>query len=197
MSHSSILSVKSLSIVFAWSVVGAVLGLAPPAGAASVTFSINANGAKEVSVNGVPNQGDPDGTAIGTVFLDSGTTGNTGTAIISVVVSNIDFPFSGFHIHQAPVTTTGPIVLNFGNPESFSVGNTVNATITNLSSATINSAIADPSGFYFNMHNTPFPGGAVRDQLGILAPSTVPEPSSLVLLSCGLVGIVVARRRRR
>ncbi|HUS07742.1 MAG TPA: CHRD domain-containing protein [Bryobacteraceae bacterium] len=165
-----------------------VLGLtvAGMANATIITYYINANGAKEVSAAGVPNQGDPDGTAVGTVALDN----VAGSAIINLVLANLAYPLTGFHIHQAPATTTGAIVLNFGNPETFRSGNNVSATVTGLSTTTISSVFADPTAFYFNLHNSVYPGGAVRDQL------TVPEPASFGLAAAGLLIASLVRRRR-
>src|SRR4051794_2704350 len=83
-----------------------LVGACPCAWGASQTFNILANGIKEVSAGGTPGQGDLDGTAIGTLALDS----VAGTATINVTLSNIDLAtLSGHHIHQAPATTTGSI----------------------------------------------------------------------------------------
>ena len=166
--------------------------LASPARAASVTYNINANGAAEVTSGGVPNQGDPNGLAVGTLTLDNGTgSGNTGSAVINLTVSNINGTFSGHHIHNAPSTTTGPIVLDFGNPTTILTGTptsgTLSGTITGLPSATIINVFATPINFYYNLHTTPdFPGGAVRHQL--------PEPGAMSLLA--LAGLAALRRRR-
>ena len=161
--------------------------------AASMTFIITATGLEEVNAAGVPNQGDPDGFANGTLTLDSGTTGATGSATFNLTVGNIAFPFTGFHIHQAPATTTGSIVLDFGNPETFRTNNTVAGTVSNLSSTTVNNVLANPAGFYFNMHNTPFPAGAVRDQLT----TPIPEPSSLAVITLSGIGMMLGARQWR
>ena len=49
----------------------AALGLAQTAHAQTL-FTINANGAKEVTSGGVPNQGEPTATAVGTLILNAG-----------------------------------------------------------------------------------------------------------------------------
>ena len=158
------------------------------------TFDINAIGAQEVNSAGVPNQGDPDGSALGTITLDNGTgSGNTGSVTINLTVSNIDGSFSGHHIHQAPSTTTGPIVIDFGNPNTILTGTptsgTLSGTITGLPAATITNVFAGPTGFYYNLPTTPnVPGGAVRHQL--------PEPGSAVLAGLGAAGLLTRRRRR-
>ncbi|MBC8095639.1 MAG: CHRD domain-containing protein [Akkermansiaceae bacterium] len=157
----------------------------------SMIWSINSNGAKEVTAGGVPNQGDPDGTATGTLELNNGTGGNTGSAIINLTLSNVgsvgvapNYVLGGWHIHQAAATTTGPIVLDFGQINTYLSGNTVTATINNLSSATINSVFANSAGFYLNIHGSggTYNGGAIRDQLTVL----VPEPGTGALLAFGL-----------
>jgi hypothetical protein len=164
--------------------------------AVSQIFNINANGAKEVANDGTPNQGDPNGSAIGTLTLDNGTgSGNTGSATFSLAITNIDGTLSAHHVHQGAITTTGSPVIDFGNPNTILAGTptagTLAGTITGLPAAAITSAISNPSGFYYNLHSTPsFPAGAVRDQL-----TAVPEPASLSLL--GLGGLMLLRRRNR
>ena len=53
--------------------------------------------------------------------------------------------------------------------------------------------IADPSAFYYNVHNDPFQGGAIRGQLEFV--SSVAEPGSAGLLILGLIGVAWLRRR--
>jgi hypothetical protein len=164
------------------------------ANATSTTFNISANGAKEVTAGGVPNQGDPDGLASGSLTLDNGTgSGTTGFATFSITLSNIDLTtLSGHHIHNAPSSTTGGIVLDFGDPDNIRSGSILSGTISNLNAATITSIFSNPSNFYYNMHNGAFPGGAVRDQL-----TAVPEPGVLSLLAVMGAAAMGARRPRR
>jgi hypothetical protein len=160
--------------------------------ASSITYNIFANGIKEVSSSGVPN-GDPDATAVGTIRLDNGTgAGTTGSAVINLAVTNVNGTLSGHHIHQAPPTTTGQIVVDFGNPTTILTGTgqngTLSGTITGLPAATISSVFANPTAFYYNLHSTPdFPGGAVRDQL--------PEPGSAALVALAAIGLLARKRR--
>jgi hypothetical protein len=178
---------RSGTAVRLWVTVCALIGfgVARSALAAQQTFNINANGAKEVTAGGVPNQGDPDGTAIGTLTLDN----VTGQAIINITLANIDTTtLSGHHVHQAPFNTTGNIVLDFGDPDNIRTGNLLSGTIGGLSTTTINNVFANPSGFYYNIHNTPFSGGAVRDQL--------PEPGVALLVGIGAIGLMRRRGRK-
>jgi CHRD domain-containing protein len=156
----------------------------------SVTYNILANGTKEVNAAGTPGQGDLDGTVTGTLQLDNGTgAGTTGSATFNLTLSNIDLTtLSGHHIHQAPATTTGSIVIDFGDPDTIRSGNLLSGTITGLPAATISNAFANPTGFYYNIHNGAFPGGAVRDQL--------PEPGSAALVALGGLSLLARRRRR-
>src|SRR4051812_20654805 len=151
----------------------------PPPDTAIATVYITATGVEEVNGAGVPNQGDLDGTAFGTLVLNNGTgSGTTGSATLNLTLSNIDLAtLSGHHIHQALATTTGPIVLDFGDPDTIRSGSTLSGTITGLSATTITNIFANPSGFYYNIHNGAFPGGAVRDQLVV-----IPEPGAASLV---------------
>ena len=175
---------------FAIVLTGGVLVLSSAEGA-QTTFNINANGAKEVTVGGVPNQGDLDGSATGTLVLDNGTgSGSTGSATFSLTLSNIDITtLSGHHIHIGPATTTGTIVLDFGDPDTIRIGSLISGTITGLSATQITTILGNPTNFYYNLHNGAFPSGAVRDQL--------PEPTSMILILGGAVGLFAFRRHRR
>ena len=164
-----------------------------PGQAAVMIFNINANGAKEVTAGGTPNQGDLDGTAIGTLTLDNGTgSGSTGSATFSVTLANVDLTtLGGHHIHQAPATTNGSIVIDFGDPDTIRSGSVLSGTVTGLTAATITNIFATPGNFYYNVHNGAFPGGAVRDQLTV-----IPEPASVALFGLGALGLVRRRRAR-
>jgi hypothetical protein len=71
------------------------------------------------------------------------------------------------HIHQAAAGANGPIVVSF-----FEAPSGLPVTLDSVSGCTagVDSALArsigtGPSGFYVNIHNVEFPGGAIRGQL--------------------------------
>jgi len=167
-----------------------------------MTFNINANGTKEVNSSGVP-VGDTDGFATGTLTLDDGTGGSTGFAVFNLTYGNLAVPFSAHHIHQAPPTTTGGIFLYFNSssstsPEPLRTGDatsgTIQGTVTGMNSTAIDAIFANPGAFYYNLHNGPFPGGAVRDQL-----TPVPEPSTIALgvVATAMAAVLMRRRSQK
>jgi hypothetical protein len=109
-----------------------------------------------------------------------------------LTITNVDLTtLSGHHIHQAPAGSNGNIVVDFGDPDTIRTGSTLSGTITNLPAATITNIFANPSGFYYNLHNGGFPAGAVRDQLVL-----IPEPGSVSLLALAALCLTSRRSRR-
>jgi hypothetical protein len=159
---------------------------ASSAGAAVITFQANMTGTKEVA----PNVGDPNGSAVGSITLDSGTGGNTASATWDFTLSNLATPpVTDFHIH-GPATTTqnATVFIGFGVPPGSTLTQTRFAgTASGLSSANMNTVFANPTNFYLNIHNGEHPGGAVRDQL--------PEPGSAALVGLSALGLLARRRR--
>jgi uncharacterized protein (TIGR03437 family) len=82
---------------------------------------------------------------------------------------------TGMHIHAGAAGVMGPVTINSGisatNPAAVMPTGTVLKYQTQFTStdtaslATINGMLDDPSQFYFNVHTTDFPGGAIRGQL--------------------------------
>ena len=176
---------KCLIAVLAGLLIATVAG---SAGAQSQTFILNMDGHKEF-VGGQFDRGDLDATGIGTITLNPGTTGNTASADVHIMLSNIAFPLSLWHIHTGAAGVQGGVFIDFGNPETYRSGDMMMGTVPNLSAANMQTVLANPSGFYLNIHNGAFPSGAIRDQLGV-----VPEPTALALVGIG--GLAMLRRRR-
>jgi hypothetical protein len=164
---------------------------AAPASAAPVTFNVNLTGAKETNGAGVFNLGDPNGSAVGSITLDAGSGGNTATASWNFTLSNLATPpVTDFHIHTGSATQAGSVLIPFG--VNVAGGDTLTqdsfiGSRTGLNSTNMGLVLANPAGFYLNLHNGEFTPGAVRDQ--------VPEPASLGALA--LAGMLLGRRRRR
>ena len=157
------------------------------------TFTVNMNGFNEPNAAGQLGQGDPDGFANGTVTLDP----TADTVSWNITYGNITGDaLSGFHIHgpDATLTTNKSVFIPLEPLSSTAVpGGTLTGTRTSALTADIGTRIdqvlANPAGFYVNLHSsgtTGFPGGAVRAQL--------PEPGALALL--GFAALPLLRRRR-
>lgn len=88
-----------------------------------------------------------------------------------LTVRRID-PAIAAHIHAAPRGVNGGIVIGLDTPtDGFSfdcitaVSNDTPNSIMVLLQSELDAIIADPAGFYTNVHTAPFPAGAVRGQL--------------------------------
>ncbi|MEZ0266082.1 MAG: CHRD domain-containing protein [Phycisphaerae bacterium] len=167
--------------------IGIGLG-ASPALAAVVTFNVNMTGQKEVTAGGTPNQGDLNGSAIGTATLNS----DTNTISWNLVLSGLATPpVTDFHIHTGGPATTGGVLIPLGIPGGSTLTQTSfigSVTVTGGDITDLQNVLANTAGFYFNIHNNEFSGGAVRDQ--------VPEPGTLGMLA-GAGLLALTRRRRR
>lgn len=161
-----------------------LVALVAPAAYAQ-NFTATLTGANEVP------PADPDGTGTALITIN-------GTIVnYSITANLIDAP-TAQHIHSGVAGVNGPIVVNL---PGVWVGSgqgpwTLNGSTT-TDAGTAASIIANPAAFYVNVHNTPFPGGAIRGQLAAAAPA-VPTASTLVLFALGamlaVAGLFVIRR---
>ena len=103
----------------------------------------------------VPGPGDADGTGTATITLNHG----HGEVCFELTVANIE-PATAAHIHRGPAGVAGPVVVGLTPPASGSSTGCV-AADPDL----VKEIIQNPSDFYVNVHNAPFPAGAVRGQL--------------------------------
>ena len=114
-------------------------------------FTTTLTGAAEVNAQGVPNQGDPDGVGTATVRINPG----LGQICWTISVSGVE-PITAAHIHVAPPTAPGPIVVPL-NPYT--------GGCTDVDRQLALAIIQDPDAYYVNVHNGPYPAGALRGQL--------------------------------
>jgi hypothetical protein len=114
-------------------------------------FTIELTGAAEVNAQGVPNQGDPDG--IGTARLEI----NPGQKQIcwTIDVERVDL-ITAAHIHVAPPTAPGPIVVPL---DPYASG------CADVDRELALAIVKDPDSYYVNVHNASYPAGALRGQL--------------------------------
>lgn len=102
-----------------------------------------------------PGPGDPDGSGNITIIVNPGQK----RICYELTIAAIDTPTAA-HIHIAPVTSPGPVVIPFPAPPLGTSSGCVN--VTSRQAAQL---IAKPSAYYFNVHNAAFGPGAIRGQL--------------------------------
>ena len=140
-------------------VIPAVLAGTAIIGAAVASAQDNSGKRIRVSLEGeveVPVQGDPDGTGTATIRVNPG----QGQLCYTISVSGIA-PATAAHIHEAPAGSQGGVVVGLTAPTGGSSSGCV--AIDRQEALDI---IREPENYYINVHNTPFPGGALRAQLG-------------------------------
>jgi outer membrane protein assembly factor BamB len=105
----------------------------------------------------VPGPGDPDGFGAAALVLKP----STGKVCWAYAVRRVE-PILAAHIHVGPARVAGPVVVGLGPTNAFGVS----YGCTTADPALVAAIVANPSGYYVNVHNTPFPAGALRGQLG-------------------------------
>lgn len=116
-------------------------------------FHIFMNGSQEV-----PGPGDPNGWGHAKVKIMP----DDGKLCIKMHVRNIE-PATAAHVHQAPMGQAGPVVVPLPTPDS----NGKADGCVDLDMNKLNEIKDNPSNFYINVHNSPYPDGAVRGQLSM------------------------------
>lgn len=103
----------------------------------------------------VPGPGDPDGTGTAKVTADA----TTNTVCVDIAVQAISRPTMA-HIHRGARGVAGPPVVTLTAP----VGGASKECLT-VEKAMAAAIIADPAGYYVNIHTADFPAGAIRGQI--------------------------------
>jgi hypothetical protein len=140
--------VLSLCLAAALFLAGAVR----PASAHSVSFfTAILTGAAEV-----PGPGDPDGIGFAAIAIFEA----ENTICYKLKVFGIE-PATAAHIHAGPAGVAGPVVVPLVPPNV----NGQSRACTTASPDVISAILQDPSAYYVNVHNAPYPAGALRGQL--------------------------------
>jgi hypothetical protein len=111
-------------------------------------FVVNLRGSTETA------GGDPDGNGFGLIDF-------TDDEVCWVVQVNNIAQASMMHIHRGVAGVNGPVVIDMTKPDEDGTSIGCAAVPAELSTE----IQAFPQGFYLNVHNAEFPGGAVRGQL--------------------------------
>jgi hypothetical protein len=141
--------------------VASVAALAPGGALAdekTATFTIQLSGAAEVCPTAPGTCGGP-GTGTATITIDR----NARTVCYAITTQNVALPLLAAHIHEAPAGQAGPVVV----PLFTSPVNSASASgcVTNVDKNLLKDILRNPEEYYVNVHNAPFPNGAVRGQL--------------------------------
>jgi hypothetical protein len=112
----------------------------------------------------VPGPGDPNGSGSATITLDP----TADTVCFELDWRRIRAPFAA-HIHRGATGVAGPVRVPLFEAE-VPLPKTikgVDGCVSDVDSDLIDRIIANPDNFYVNIHNRPFPDGAIRGQLSL------------------------------
>ena len=126
-----------------------------PAGAHDARIVAYLTGAAER-----PGPGDPD--AVGRAYITTNVDANQLCLVLEW--TRVDGTLSGLHIHVAPPSAPGPIVVPFATPTG-RTGRSVQC-VTVANTAVLHNIAHNPQQYYINLHSTPrYGAGAIRGQL--------------------------------
>lgn len=121
-----------------------------------VTLDATLTGAAEV-----PNPGDPNGTGTAEITLNE----DDREICWDITVADITLPATAAHIHVGAAGVPGGVVVTLSAPGAGGTAEGCSSDPVEVTDAIIDAIIANPAGYYVNVHTTDFPGGAVRGQL--------------------------------
>lgn len=159
---------RTIRVVAGIAAGGLLLVLGGPAAAQEV-LTAELDGQQEIDADGQPGAGDLEASGSAVITIDA----EQGEACYELTHDVDPDPF-GWHIHVGEAGVNGDIVVNFFTDPA---GVVPLEGCTAIDSDLANEILANPAGYYVNLHNEPFPDGAIRGQLEAdAAPPVVAEP---------------------
>lgn len=130
-----------------------------PASAAVTTLEAALSGGD----NEVPDPGDPNGSGAAQIKVDV----RKEKVCFTLVVLDIALPTAAAHIHEGAAGVAGDIVVTLKPPVEVATTGIGLATgcARNQARPLLRDIKRNPDQYYVNVHNSDFPGGAVRGQL--------------------------------
>jgi hypothetical protein len=108
--------------------------------------------------NEVPGPGDEDGAGAAFVTVDA----EKGEICYAILISGIELPATGAHIHVGTAEEAGDVVVPFTAPDE---NGAAEGCVTPEDPAIVTSILENPAGYYVNIHSSDLPKGAIRGQL--------------------------------
>jgi hypothetical protein len=111
---------------------------------------------------------------VGSTEVPKGAPHGHATAAITITGAKVCWKFTNVtgidkttaaHIHKGKAGTAGPVVVPFG--AAYKPSGCIAST-----AAVVKGILANPAGYYVNIHTVKYPGGAVRNQLKKVTSST-------------------------
>jgi hypothetical protein len=157
---------KALAVLATAAVLVTLSAASVAAAPRSFTFNVPMSGAQEPF-----GAGDPNATGSATLMLSPGAKEVCYTISWANIGNTTDDRVWGGHIHIGPAGANGDIFIHLfgGPPESMNTsfpGTGGTSGCVDAPSSAIARIIANPSGYYVNVHSNDYPGGAIRGQLG-------------------------------
>lgn len=120
--------------------------------AMGTTYTAPLSGPQEV-----PGPGDADSTGTATVTINQ----ETNEVCWDITVMNAMLPATGAHIHVGAFGESGDVVVPLSAPDASGAA----SGCTTADASVVSAIVANPAGYYVNIHTTDFPSGALRGQL--------------------------------
>lgn len=127
--------------------------------------------------------GDPDGSGTATITIDT----VSRQVCWTINVTNIA-PATASHIHTGAAGASGGVVVPL-DVDGFTGSTTGCAAAP--AAADLAAILANPAGFYVNVHTADFPGGAVRGQLAVMSNTAMALPTSSPLVPLGALLVLL------